>query len=1129
MGCVPETVMYTPDPDHLKKVESKVSESTFETPTLGEPDVALADHEAFMEAYFGGNAKVMAASLHRIADVHMIRENRKYERELQSYTQRKRLYDQGRLRRAPTPPVTPYSVPRRLYERVLELYLDRPENEKVLYQLGRIYEATNQFKKRNKVLKRLVLNYPDSEYIPEIQFRLAEIYFEEGSYDEAATAYKTAARGLDFSVFERARKGSRERAEIAVAEARRRAEEERALYKAGWSQMALDDIRGAVKIFQSLLDRKRKILETRPYKYDPNTMSRSEWDFVQEVLRGMVIAFSNWGPPEKTQTYFKSIGHRKFEYILYQKLGSHYLARQRTYDAIRMYKMSLKDNPMHAEAPSMALGIIDAYQKLQLIDPGNEARIRFIRSFGEGSAWHEATAFEDRVKIRPKLQSTYYQLAIFYHSEAQQTKRKKDYQKALKWYGEFLKLYPKEAESRRVNFLLAEGLFELKMYKEAAVEYKKTAYEYPLHQDSAEAGYAAILSLERIWNKRANVEKASQMDPSALLVAQACVKFASNFPSDDRALDVRLKGAQIYFNAGRFEDARGLAEEIAVAYVPTRYPKVYSALFLIANSYFEQGDYPRAVEFYRRLNVGEISKKKRREVRKLWASALYKQAEEFKNTGKITEAEAAFYQVQREVPASKVAPIALYDAGLLALDRKDHKGALRAFGLLVQQYPKSELSVKVPSLLLQTEEELLNNDRYDQAQILADGIKTLGTGILDEMAYQAQLLIANRHFEEKSYDKAVKIYREVNLNEISSNEREEVKRLWSSALYKQAEELKKTGNIKDAEKAFYQVQKEVASSEVAPVALYDAGVLALDQEDLSSALRAFGLLVRKYPGASHAVHASLEMARIHEKQGKLKEAALEYERVPSLTEDRKMGAESLLSAGWLYEQMKNWGRAERAYRAYLGTNDGEFDKIAEIRFKLIEFKQTQKLDAAAQGLIRDFIEQYASVPEEATTVTYYLSKVYLFSADYVRKEYDTVKLVEPLEETLALKKELLAEMLNHYIRAANYEVSEIVTEAAYQIGVAFQGFGTALLESEPPQGLTPQQLEQYSFLLEEQAYPFEEKAIVAFESNVKRTQQMGIYDPWIKRSFDGLAGIMPGRYKKLELQEVIPQELVSSQ
>jgi len=61
-------------------------------------------------------------------------------------------------------------------------------------------------------------------------------------------------------------------------------------------------------------------------------------------------------------------------------------------------------------------------------------------------------------------------------------------------------------------------------------------------------------------------------------------------------------------------------------------------------------------------------------------------------------------------------------------------------------------------------------------------------------------------------------------------------------------------------------------------------------------------------------------------------------------------------------------------------------------------------------------------------------------------------------------------------------------------------------------------------LLEEQAFPFEEKAIELYEVNASRTAS-GVYDKWVESSFEQLAVLMPARYAKFEKAEIYVAEL----
>ena len=63
--------------------------------------------------------------------------------------------------------------------------------------------------------------------------------------------------------------------------------------------------------------------------------------------------------------------------------------------------------------------------------------------------------------------------------------------------------------------------------------------------------------------------------------------------------------------------------------------------------------------------------------------------------------------------------------------------------------------------------------------------------------------------------------------------------------------------------------------------------------------------------------------------------------------------------------------------------------------------------------------------------------------------------------------------------------------------------------------MNEEELEQYELVIEEQAYPFEDKAINVHEKNMELLD-VGIYNEWIDKSIVKLAALLPARYGKTE-------------
>jgi tetratricopeptide (TPR) repeat protein len=127
-----------------------------------------------------------------------------------------------------------------------------------------------------------------------------------------------------------------------------------------------------------------------------------------------------------------------------------------------------------------------------------------------------------------------------------------------------------------------------------------------------------------------------------------------------------------------------------------------------------------------------------------------------------------------------------------------------------------------------------------------------------------------------------------------------------------------------------------------------------------------------------------------------------------------------------------------------------------------------------------------------------------------------VTLKVPLEKTLKAKRQAMEKALAAYQAAADYGIVEVTTAATFATAELYRRLATDLMQSERPAQLGADELEQYDLLLEEQAYPFEERAIELHEVNVARARE-GLFDRPVQASFRALADMKPARYARREL------------
>jgi tetratricopeptide (TPR) repeat protein len=96
-----------------------------------------------------------------------------------------------------------------------------------------------------------------------------------------------------------------------------------------------------------------------------------------------------------------------------------------------------------------------------------------------------------------------------------------------------------------------------------------------------------------------------------------------------------------------------------------------------------------------------------------------------------------------------------------------------------------------------------------------------------------------------------------------------------------------------------------------------------------------------------------------------------------------------------------------------------------------------------------------------------------------------------------------------------YGIDEVTPAATFYMAETYSNFSRSLLESERPDDLKPEDLEEFKNKLDEAAFPFEEKAIKVHEKNMELLHA-GVFNSWTEKSLTRLTELMPGRYAKHE-------------
>ena len=358
---------------------------------------------------------------------------------------------------------------------------------------------------------------------------------------------------------------------------------------------------------------------------------------------------------------------------------------------------------------------------------------------------------------------------------------------------------------------------------------------------------------------------------------------------------------------------------------------------------------------------------------------------------------------------------------------------------------------------------------------------------------------------------------------LSDSDRAMYQERQAAAIYKQAEILRDQHDIERAVRTFMRVGEMVPNSRLHPVAEFDAATLLLNTQQYGRAIDILEAFARQYPDHALAQTLPEKLGLAYEKTGNDHAASLQFEKIAQaqMNSNPALAREALAHAADLADKAHEPDRAAALNEDFLRHFQSPVGDVAEVQYHLLNYYQ-QRLDAAqSTRLLHELINTDANAGAERSKRTRYLAAMASFTL--AQPDFDAfanIKLDQPLNTSLTEKKARMQEALAAYNRVLAYGIAEYTTAANYQIATLYHQLASDLMASERPPHLSSLELEQYNILLEEQADPFDDKAIGIYVANADLVKQ-GIYDTWVQKSFEALAKLSPGRYDRHEQLEPV--------
>ena len=436
-----------------------------------------------------------------------------------------------------------------------------------------------------------------------------------------------------------------------------------------------------------------------------------------------------------------------------------------------------------------------------------------------------------------------------------------------------------------------------------------------------------------------------------------------------------------------------------------------------------------------------------------------------------------------------------------------------------QSFPSDS---KAPEILSRVAEQQLSIQNVQGAIDASNQLLILPAKPTKVQADRARIIIANGLFDLKRYAEAeIAITDLLTKVKLTKKQRSSFRQRRVESVYKLAEAAKNENKLDQAVSLFLKVKALEPKSAVAINAHFDAATILLQTEKWTDAAKLFETFRRQHPKNPLSATIPEKLALAYEKQQNWNKAAAEYSNLSASQDDPELAREGYWRVAELYEKASNKTKAIAAYKHYVWTYPQPYLLSQEGRYKLVNLYIETKDMTKSTFWRQKIVQFYGKNQKENNARTSFLAaeSKYLLSEPLFNK-FKRTKLKLPLGPNLKKKRAAMKTALNAYNAVAKYEVAKYTTASTHKVAQIYQILSDDLMNSQRPKGLSEDELEEYGFLLEEQALPFEDKAIGFYEVNAQRTAN-NVYDESVKSSIDSLRKLKPAHYDKSERLEAI--------
>lgn len=764
--------------------------------------------------------------------------------------------------------------------------------------------------------------------------------------------------------------------------------------------------------------------------------------FQNQAINDLVIVYAGIdGGWKEARDY---LIEKKGEDFMYNKLGqmAGLLEAQGKDDAaVEIYEWFVETRPNDPKVPQWAESIIIAKKKeVNDVDGLEKQMNRFVAYFAENGTWWTKNKSDEPALNNANLlvDASLAYLSNFFHRRAQEKNDLNDYKKAADYYSQYIKKFPDTTAAFDMSFFLAEILLLNLNEPEKAAEQ-----------------YQTVIDLYREKKVPQGV-KAEDAEAIVKDSAYAVVSAYNELVKANHPDSILVEMAK-YDESKRAKQATNQrAESVDAPPIPTTPLLKYELKFVEASDQysemFPKEDITPTVDFVA--------------------------AEVYKSRGHYDKCIPRYESIIRNAPKHRYASFAgnsLLEANY-RLKRWDdvEKWARHLLdNKIFDVTPKDKLQSAIAYAINQRAIDLKNNKEFDKAA--------------------KELLRLADEFPESE--------------------------LAPGALFNAAAIYEAGDQTKDAMATYTRVVEKYPKNLNAPQALFVMGAIYESRADFANAATYFARLgsnakyvneegneveYKDHPNAPDAVYNSGVLLEAMEKW---EDSIAAYEKYMKVYPNRENVRDVALHLAYLEREKKDWKKAKTRFEDFLkrkdATNVEKVEVYDQIGLLYGETKEKNWEKLQEENFTKS-LETWKTLNDEDKKKTrYFAAEARFLQGEKIYEEFAKIKLSFPmsaLQKSLIKKGELEQQAEGIYTEVIQMESPRWVAAGAYRVGQMYKNFSDELYGLPMPEGLTPDQEDEYRAALDDNAFPLQEKALTAFRTALRLALQYQAYNEWSAKS-----------------------------